>query len=128
MNSRDKGKRGEREAAAAMVEHLGCEARRGVQFQGGQDSPDVRHSIEGVHVEVKRTETFNAYNAMDQAKHDGAGKVPIVLHKRNHREWLVVVPLARLRELVEKINANYRERPPSPLSGVQDGGHLNGPG
>ena len=107
MNSRDKGKRGEREAAAAMSEHLGCEARRGVQFQGGQDSPDVRHSIEGVHIEVKRTETFNAYNAVEQATRDGGGKVPVVLHKRNRGEWLAVVPLSRLKELAERLrNAN----------------------
>jgi len=109
MNSRDKGKRGEREAAAAMVEHLGCEARRGVQFQGGQDSPDVRHSIPGVHVEVKRTETFNAYNAVEQAIRDGGGKVPVVLHKRNRGEWLAVVPLARLKELSRLIHETQNQ-------------------
>lgn len=104
MNSREKGKRGEREAAAAMCEHIGCEARRGVQFQGGNDSPDVRHSIPGVHVEVKRTETFNAYNAIEQASRDGGGAVPLVLHKRNRGEWLAVVPLARLKELARLIH------------------------
>ena len=55
MNSLEKGKRGEREAAKAMAEHLGCVAKRGVQYQGGVDSPDVVHNIAGLHVEVKRT-------------------------------------------------------------------------
>ena len=39
-NSREKGKRGERELAAKLREH-GYDCRRGVQYQGGPDSPDV---------------------------------------------------------------------------------------
>jgi hypothetical protein len=40
MNSRNKGKRGELEAAH-MLTHEGFPARRGQQFSGGTDSPDV---------------------------------------------------------------------------------------
>jgi hypothetical protein len=39
--SRQKGKRGEREAAAELGQLLGVDARRGVQYQGGPESPDV---------------------------------------------------------------------------------------
>ena len=54
MNSKDKGKRGERMAAAKFREH-GFDARRGVQYSGGPDSPDVV-GPEGLHIEVKFTE------------------------------------------------------------------------
>jgi hypothetical protein len=40
MDSRRKGKVGEREFAALLREH-GFDARRGVQYSGGVDSPDV---------------------------------------------------------------------------------------
>ena len=57
INSRAKGARGEREFAAFMREH-GYEAHRGQQFAGSADSPDVVHSIPGIHIEVKRVEAL----------------------------------------------------------------------
>jgi Holliday junction resolvase len=104
LNSRDKGKRGEREAARALQEHLGCNARRGVQFAGGPESPDVVHDVPGVHVEVKYTEKLNVWKAMDQATEDCGEKVPIVLHRKSRRDWLVMVPLERLTELCERVS------------------------
>lgn len=89
--SREKGKRGEREVAELFRE-FGYEARRGQQFHGGGDSPDVR--VEGLplHVEVKRTETLSLYAAMQQAANDAEiGRVPTVWHKRNGRPWLVIM-------------------------------------
>lgn len=50
--SRDKGARGEREFRDLLREH-GFEARRGQQFAGGNDSPDVVTDLP-CHVEVKR--------------------------------------------------------------------------
>lgn len=91
MNSRDKGKRGERQWAKFLTEN-GFEARRGVQFQGGTDSPDVVcEPLKWAHFEVKRTEKFNAYTAMSQASDDAGEKTPIVAHKRNHKDWLIVM-------------------------------------
>lgn len=56
MNSRDKGKRGEREFASLLREH-GFDARRGQQFAGGADSPDVvSDALAWLHVEVKRVQ------------------------------------------------------------------------
>ena len=40
-SSKQKGPRGEREAAAELGALLGVDARRGVQYQGGPGSPDV---------------------------------------------------------------------------------------
>lgn len=105
-NSRDKGKRGEREAAAALRD-LGFKgARRGQQFQGSPDSPDVADAITGVHIEVKRTEKFNLYAALAQATLD-AGKhdVPVVLHRRNSKMWVLALPLDRLWDFVGAVMA-----------------------
>jgi len=99
--SRQKGKRGEREAAAELGAILGVTARRGVQYQGGPDSPDV--VLEGVpiHVEAKRTERLSLWAAIEQAKADApTGSVPVVWHKANRRESVVIVETARLGELV----------------------------
>ena len=90
--SRDKGKRGEREVARVLKEY-GYDAHRGVQYQGGPDSPDVV-GLPGIHIEVKRTERFNLYDALSQSKGDSdPEEMPIVVHRRNDCEWVVVQPL-----------------------------------
>ena len=101
--SRQKGKRGEREAAAELAVVFGCEARRGVQYQGGPDSPDVVLEGVAVHVEVKRTETLSLYTATDQARHDAGGKVPLVLHRRNGKAWVAIVELEHLPALAAEV-------------------------
>ena len=95
-NSRAKGKRGELEAAAALRKHLGIEARRGQQYHGGSDAPDLRHSLPGIHIEVKRVERLNLDQAMDQAQRESGSNTPLVLHRRNRRPWLVTVRLEDL--------------------------------
>lgn len=67
--SRNKGKTGEREVAA-LLRKYGYDAHRGQQFSGGNDSPDIVHSIPGLHIEVKRVEQFNLWAAIDQADAD----------------------------------------------------------
>lgn len=105
MNSRAKGARGEREAAAAWRSVFGCQARRGQQFAGGQESPDIVVAHPGVHVEVKRTERGNPYGWMAQAAEDCGEKVPVVLHRRNSQEWLLIVRLNDVPRLAQEINA-----------------------
>lgn len=100
MNSRQKGARGEREAACAWAEAMGGEARRGQQFAGGTDSPDVVTSYPLIHLECKRVERGNPYQWIDQAVEDAGNKVPVVLHKRNRREWLFITRLADVRRLL----------------------------
>ena len=91
INSRQKGKTGELEVAKILREH-GYDARRGQQFHGGQDSPDVI-GIPGYHIEVKRTEHFNLYDALEQSKRDAGTDKPIVIHRKNRGEWVVIQPL-----------------------------------
>ena len=92
MNSRDKGCRGEREWAAFLTEH-GYQARRGQQFSGSPDSPDVVcPQLKDFHFEVKRTERLSLYKAMDQADHDSGGEqMPVVAHRKNQRDWLIIL-------------------------------------
>ena len=91
MNSRQKGKVGEREFASLLREH-GFDARRGQQFSGGADSPDVvSDALAWLHVEVKRVQNLNLTDACVQAEGDCGGKPWIVAHRRNHAPWLITM-------------------------------------
>jgi Holliday junction resolvase len=91
MNSRTKGKVGEREFAALLREQ-GFDARRGVQFSGGADSPDVvSDALAFLHIEVKRTQALNLRDACAQAEGDSGGKPWVVAHRRNHAPWLITL-------------------------------------
>jgi len=98
MNSRNKGKVGEREFARLLREH-GFEARRGQQFSGSPDSPDVvSPGLPWLHVEVKRVQHLNLTDACVQAEGDsqrgapaGVQKPWIVAHRRNHAPWLITM-------------------------------------
>lgn len=93
VNSRQKGKVGELEFAKFLREHGYAGARRGQQFKGGTDSPDVV-GLDGFHTEVKRTEALRLYDALDQAKNDaGAGKVPVVAHRKNKERWVAILDM-----------------------------------
>lgn len=101
--SKNKGKVGER-TVAKLLSDYGFESKRGVQFQGGKDSPDVVSTLP-FHIEVKRTESLSIYKAMEQAKTDSKGeKPPIVFHRRNGEEWLVILEAKDFLELIKKID------------------------
>ncbi len=89
-----------------MLRAEGYEARRGQQFSGGTDSPDVIcGDLPGLHFEVKRTEGGNPYNWIDQATKDaGENKLPIVAHKRNGKDWLVMMPANVFFQLLRETN------------------------
>jgi Holliday junction resolvase len=103
MNSRAKGKAGELELSAFLREH-GVEAKRGVQYHGGTDSPDVVTSLPGVHFECKRVEQGNLYDWLDQAKRDAGTNIPIVAHRRNRQDWVAILPLHELVELLKGLS------------------------
>lgn len=108
--SRQKGKRGEREAAAELGAIFACEARRGVQYQGGPDSPDVVLQGVNVHVECKRVERLDLYGAMRQAIDDAGGDVPMVWHRRNNEESVCIVQTSDLVRLAREIVASQDHR------------------
>lgn len=100
--SRDKGKRGERELAE-LIREFGLEARRGVQFRGGEDSPDVVCEIEGVHIECKRAEALSIYEAMKQAETDAGLKMPVVFHRRSRKPWLAILHATELLAILKQM-------------------------
>ena len=101
INSRDKGARGERELADFLRQH-GIEARRGQQFSGGADSPDVVTNMPDVHLECKRVEKGNPYDWLAQAQRDAGHKLPVVAHRRNGKEWVAILPLSALIDLLKE--------------------------
>jgi Holliday junction resolvase len=104
MNSRDKGKRGEREWAEYLTQ-MGFPARRGQQFKGGPDSPDVIcDSLPRWHWEVKRTERLQIYKAMAQAEEERPkDATSAVAHRNNRGEWLVVLRAADFLRLLAEV-------------------------
>ena len=99
-NSRRKGAVGEREIAKYLREHGFTEARRGQQFKGGADSPDVV-GLTGFHVEVKRVERLDLNAAMEQSIRDSApNETPIVVHRRNNDYWKVTMRLDDFMEVI----------------------------
>jgi len=92
MNSRQKGARGERQLAKKLREY-GYDARRGQQYSGANGDADVV-GLPGIHIECKRVERLNLYDAMSQSRHDAReGEVPVVMHRKNDCEWLVTMRL-----------------------------------
>ena len=98
MNSRSKGARGERELASLLKTH-GFECRRGQQYSGANGDADVV-GLPGIHIECKRVEKLNLYDAMAQAKHDRReGELPAVFHRKNNCKWLVTMEVEDWIEL-----------------------------
>ena len=93
MNSRQKGARGERELASKLREY-GYNTRRGQQYSGANGDADVV-GLTGVHIECKRVEHLNLYDAMSQSRHDSReNEIPVVMHRKNDCEWLVTLRLS----------------------------------
>ena len=103
MNSRSKGKRGELELAKKLREY-GFECRRGQQYCGANGDADVT-GLPRIHIEAKRTERLNLYDAIDQARRDARpNELPAVFHRRNNSDWLVIM---RLEDWIRLYNEYY---------------------
>ena len=102
-SEREKGKSGEREAASEWRRLFGVDARRGVQYCGGPDAPDIVTGHANLHVEVKRCESGNPYLFLAQAKADAFGKIPVVLHRKNKKKWLLIMELDSAPAFVREI-------------------------
>lgn len=102
-NSRDKGARGERLWRDILREHGFNSARRGQQFSGSKDSPDVIcPELPTVHFEVKFVEKLSIEDAMNQAIKDAQDKLPIVAHKKKNRDWLITLKANDFLNLIKK--------------------------
>ncbi len=97
--SRNKGARGERELAKILSDSLGTDAiRRGMVFCNESDVIGLK----GIHIECKRVEKLNIYEAIEQATAESEKKrdgVPTLFHRRNKKPWLVTMPLCEWLKL-----------------------------
>ena len=113
-NSRQKGKRGELDAAETLRRLFLWNTRRTQQFKGTSDSSDVEVAeTPDAFWEIKREEHLNVFKALATAVAEAGPKLPILMHRKNNTDWLVtvrVVDLMRLAEVV--LNARIESRPP----------------
>ena len=108
-NSRQKGKRGELDAADALRRLFSWTACRTQQFKGTSDSSDVEVAeTPDAFWEVKREERLNVFKAMDTAVAEAGPKLPVLMHRRNRTDWLVTVRLADLVRLAEVVTRARR--------------------
>lgn len=89
-NSKQKGARGERELSSKLKE-CGFDTRRGQQYCGANGDADVV-GLPNIHIECKRVQALNIYNAISQAKADAKeNEIPTVFHRKDRCEWLVTM-------------------------------------
>lgn len=92
MNNRQKGAKGEQELSRILREY-GYDCRRGQQYSGANGDADVI-GLPSVHIECKRVERLNLYDAMAQSVRDANdGEMPAVFHRKNREGWLVTMRL-----------------------------------
>ncbi len=110
VNSKQKGKTGELELAKAIRQY-GYDVRRSVQYNGKAEEgqPDLV-GLPHIHVECKRTEKLKLYEAVDQAKRDSEGteNLPVVFHRKNHCDWVAIMPLETFMHLYREFEAGFR--------------------
>ena len=104
VNSRNKGKRGEREVASLFRDAGFSGARRTQQYSGTEGTSDVTVPELGrLHVEVKWRQRQAVRQWMWQALSDKRdGQTPLVVHRDNNSEWLATMPLADLFEILRE--------------------------
>lgn len=90
--SRDKGKRGENELVR-VLKSWGYDAHRTAQYCGNTGEAADVVGLPHCHIECKRVERLNIYDAIAQATNDAKkdGKMPVVFHRKNGCKWLVTL-------------------------------------
>ena len=92
LQEREKGKRRERECAAAFVQAGWPLARRGQQYSGAPGSPDVVVPGSGLHVEVKGRQHGAPQPWVSRARAEAPdGALPIVVWYRDRSRPVVVI-------------------------------------
>lgn len=106
--SREKGKRGEREASN-FFKSYGYDTRRGVQYHGGPGSPDVI-GLPDVHLEIKRVQSLRLYEALSQSIDDSNEiEFPVVMHRKDRQDWVIIQPIEDWMLLYEGAEELYRQ-------------------
>lgn len=133
INSRQKGAAGEREFAAYLRDY-GYAARRGQQFSGHPDAPDVVTDLDDqVFFDVKRTEVTAPLKWLAKAAEDSGDKkrLHVIAWRKNGAEWVAMLPMKQLMLLICALhppkdpNAELPAQHP-PLDPQPDAGDRNG--
>jgi len=91
--SRRKGAVGEREIVDRL-NSMGLLCRRSVQYSGRPGTAaDIMCDGLGLHVEVKRTETFKWDDTLAQVARDSRGQPWVIFHRKSRGPWLVIQTL-----------------------------------
>ena len=70
----------------------GINARRGQQYKGTPDSPDIISDLDKIHWEVKRTEKLQLYKYLDKAITDaGFNQTSVIAYRKNKRDWVCIL-------------------------------------
>ena len=98
INSREKGRKGETELARTLRDY-GYDTRRGQQYCGLCGDADVV-GVPGLHIECKRVERLNIYDAIAQSERDARrDDIPVVMHRKNNCKWLVTMSLEEFMKI-----------------------------
>ena len=120
INSRAKGAKGERELANKLKEYV-YNCRRGQQFSGLEGEDVV--GLDYIHIECKRVQNLNLYDAMDQSKRDRKqGQAPAVFHRKNNRKWLVTM---ELDDWIKLYNEYYSSMKLADIEKVKEEGYYD---
>lgn len=113
INSCQKGKREERAARDAWREAGFKDARRGRQYSGSPDSPDIQ-VIDSLHVECKGCQNTDIYSWLAQADEDAnkgivrtgsiVKKLPVVMHRKKRKPWVIILTFKNFILLLRETN------------------------
>lgn len=106
INSRNKGKRGELEAAAEWNRLVpNAHARRSQQHSGTESASDlISPGTPHLWLEVKRVERgLNLEAVMEKSQEQCGELAPVVLHRKNDSDWLVTFRLEDIRRFVQQV-------------------------
>lgn len=120
MNSRDKGKRGEREARDQVRTHWHAANCIRAAQSNGKHSADLLDAGASLHVEVKRIANIAALKFFQQAERDRKrGEIPVVLMRQNGSiagqersmtGWVVMFAIEDTDQFVRNILDNKKEK------------------
>lgn len=110
VDSREKGKRYERELASLLRAAGYPEAHRTAQYQGNSGKAYDIEGVPGIAIEAKHRERMELYEWMAQAVRDseGSGLLPVVMHRKNNAETLVTMRLTDWLEVFREWSQNAR--------------------
>lgn len=114
INSKAKGKLGELEVVH-LLKKLGFKARRGVQYRGTPDSPDVViDGIVNIHIEVKKNRTMRIggtlwKKALKQCKREaGSEQIPLLFWHEFGRGWRLTTQVV-IKNTSDKIVTSHKD-------------------